>query len=364
MDDQASLSSVGLASPAQLAFRVPHPRLAGSVVSYTGWDWTLARPLRRRVTALDSVLVAIDFEPSARSRAVNARGPELRPVLSPVIGLRGRPMEIERVGRVYGVTMQLTAPGARALFGLPLQELTDLCVSLTDLLGAGARRLAEQLAEAPDWSARFRLLDSYLITRISAGPELPLPLRRAWQRLTALSGDVRIGTLADEVGWSRQHLNARFRQEIGSSPKTVARIARMQRAVCLSCTTGWSSWADVAAASGYADQPHLNRDFRTLAGLTPTAYHALATEWRGVLTGSPLIVSRQLRANLPAAGPLVANSLVVLPGGSHIAPAIAHSRPWTDEMSEAVSSDGTSDEAVPLTEGYASVPAPSRRSNL
>jgi AraC-like DNA-binding protein len=32
------------------------------------------------------------------------------------------------------------------------------------------------------------------------------------------------------------------------------------------------SWSEVALASGYCDQPHLVREFRELAGLSPVAF--------------------------------------------------------------------------------------------
>ncbi|KNB50876.1 hypothetical protein AC230_19970 [Streptomyces caatingaensis] len=253
--------------------------MAGLVLDYTGQDWTLTRPLVRQVMALETVLCVIDFEPHVRRVDTDSRAGRWSSVGSPVTGVRDRPMAIEQDGRMYGLTVRLTAPGARALFGLPLSEIANKCVGLGDLLGPGARRWAERLAEAPDWPARFRMVDSFLSARICAGPELPPPVRRAWQRLTDRSGDVRIGALADEVGWSRQHLNTRFRSEVGLSPKTVARIARLQRAMFLMRDTASSSWADAAAASGYTDQPHFNRDFRLLTGCTPTTFRALTSEW-------------------------------------------------------------------------------------
>ncbi|GAA0398051.1 helix-turn-helix domain-containing protein [Streptomyces luteireticuli] len=292
MDNQASVSPVRTAGPAELVFRTPHPRLAGLVLAYTGQDWTVARPLLRRITALATVVLVIDFQPPVRTLVTNSRVPGQDMGASPVTGMRDRPMTIEQAGRMHGLTVQLTAPGAHALFGVPLRELTDSYAGFHDLLGTGSRHLTDRLAEAPDWPARFRLLDSYLIARIGAGPELPAQVRHAWQRLSMLSGDVRIGALADEVGWSRQHLNARFRREIGLSPKSVARIARLQRSLSLMYDTGPLSWADAAAAAGYADQPHLNRDFRMLTGCSPTEFRTLLADWRGVLTGNYRLTHR------------------------------------------------------------------------
>lgn len=292
MDSTAELACRTRES-ADLVFRAPDPRLAGLVIGYTGQDWTLARPLLRRVMALASMILVIDFEPPVR-KMVTGAGPPLWAPANLVRGPSNRATLVEQVGREYGMMVQLTPPGAHALFGLPLHEVTDRNLDLDDLLGTDARRLVGQLAEAPDWSTRFRLLDGYLLRRIDAGPELAAPVGWAWRRLTRLSGDVRIGTLAEEVGWSRQHLNARFHEELGLPPKAVARIARLQKTLSLMNGAGRMSWADAAAACGFTDQSHLSRDFRLLTGCTPTELHALMTDWRDLLTGDPSTTRRSL----------------------------------------------------------------------
>ncbi|WP_198535378.1 helix-turn-helix domain-containing protein [Streptomyces caatingaensis] len=287
--DQAAAVGIRTSESFEFPHRAPDPRLAGLVLTYTGQDWTPVRPLTRRMMALVSVVLVIDFEAAERQVAVAGRPLTRLPTGSLVTGLSDRPMLIEQSGRTYGMTVQLTPPGARALLGMPLHELTNATFRLEDPMGAEARRLTERLAEAPGWPARFRLLDDFLLTRMTAGPDLASPLRRAWQRLTGLSGDVRIGALADEVGWSRQHLNARFRQEIGLSPKMVGRIARLQRTLSFATDAGHLSWADAAVACGFADQSHLNRDFRLLAGCTPAELSSLLAAWSGLLTGDPAV---------------------------------------------------------------------------
>ena len=79
--------------------------------------------------------------------------------------------------------------------------------------------------------------------------------------------------LAQAAGWSRKHLAARFRDEIGIGPKAVARIVRINRAIgeARSAAVGW---ADIAAGCGFADQAHMTREFQALVGVSPTAWQA------------------------------------------------------------------------------------------
>jgi methylphosphotriester-DNA--protein-cysteine methyltransferase len=67
-------------------------------------------------------------------------------------------------------------------------------------------------------------------------------------------------------------LITRFRQQVGLPPKTVARLIRFGQ-VLRSIDQG-RSWERIAAESGYADQPHLVREFRRFTGTTPTDYAA------------------------------------------------------------------------------------------
>jgi AraC-like DNA-binding protein len=104
------------------------------------------------------------------------------------------------------------------------------------------------------------------------GPSADPAIAWAWRVLHRRGGDVPVGALAAEIGWSRRHFAARFRAEIGLSPKVAARVLRLERARSL-LARGEPAGL-VAARSGYTDQSHLVREFRALAGCTPSRYLA------------------------------------------------------------------------------------------
>lgn len=245
-------------------FASPHPRLAAHVLSYAAQDYRQHERRLWRMTPLGVLTLSIDFESPVRRLESGVELP-----VSAVIGLRDRPLVAEELpGRSHGISIGLTPLGAYALFGLPLREIANTVVGAGDLLGARGGLLAEELAETRGWAARFRLLDERFTEWL--GPGLEALILGAWQRLQSTGGRVRVDRLADEIGWTRQHLNRRFREQIGLSPKTAGRVARLNRAAEL--MTGPRSLAEIAAVAGYADQAHLNRDFRALTGCTPTEY--------------------------------------------------------------------------------------------
>ncbi|MCA2219166.1 helix-turn-helix transcriptional regulator [Jidongwangia harbinensis] len=236
---------------------LPHPRLRRYVVGYAGFASGDGAAVRHRVLPFALTTLVIDVGGRARI----------------VTGPRDTPAVHTRTAWATGVTVGLTPAGASALLGVPMAELAGATVPLADVLGGRDREIAERLHAAPDPAARFAVLDEMLTPRpVPARPADPV-VGVAWAMLHRSAGRLRVGALADRLGVSRRYLELGFRRQIGLPPGAVGRIARFQRAVAL--LGRGAGPARTAAECGYADQPHLHRDVRRMAGLTPATLCAL-----------------------------------------------------------------------------------------
>jgi AraC-like DNA-binding protein len=169
------------------------------------------------------------------------------------------------------IELRLGPLGARRLLGLPMHELANRTVDLEDLLPR-ADELTTRLRETDSWTERFDLVEAFLSRRLADSVPPSPGVEWSWHRLRLTGGRASIGVLAAELGWSHRRLIARFREEIGLAPKTVARVLRFDRAATALRSSRAPSLANVAFECGYFDQAHLNRDFRELAGTTPTVF--------------------------------------------------------------------------------------------
>lgn len=184
-------------------------------------------------------------------------------------GLHPSPVLVDAAAPQEGLQYALTAPGVRALLGLPAGELRGQNMDLLELLGPEGPRLVEEVRAAPGWSARFAAVDAALLRLLRDVPDPAPELLEGWRLL--LAGG-RVGAVAAHVGWSRRHLAEQVRRATGLTPVEAVRIARFETARRLLLAPGRARLADVAAASGYADQAHLAREWRTLAGCTVTTW--------------------------------------------------------------------------------------------
>ena len=87
--------------------------------------------------------------------------------------------------------------------------------------------------------------------------------------------------LARARGSWRLGANWHAANHLGLPPKPVARLIRFEHASMLLRDHLADSIAEVAAMAGYHDQPHLTREFRLMAGLSPGEI------WRGYIRTRP-----------------------------------------------------------------------------
>jgi AraC-like DNA-binding protein len=168
----------------------------------------------------------------------------------------------------------LTWPGGLGAFITgSAAELTDRVVPLGQALGTDEAVLLRQVTAEPDEAARVALLAAALEQAVD--PERREPALSVAQvaRLAESDRTVRqLGDLCERSGLGQRTLQRMFLRYAGVSPTWVIRRYRLLEAAEAVREGRPVSWADIAAALGYADQAHLTRDFRAAIGQTPAAY--------------------------------------------------------------------------------------------
>lgn len=183
---------------------------------------------------------------------------------------------INSTGASACVQIDFSPLGAYRFFGLPMKEISARMVTLGDLGDPEIALLSRRLEDLDDWSARLDLCEAFVAERLKRGPAPSAGVASAYRELAFCHGEVRIAAIAERLDWSRKHLSQRFREEIGISPKQLARMFRFNRVLALSAASARPDWAELAADCGYADQAHLTREFAEFTGTTPTRWRPLA----------------------------------------------------------------------------------------
>jgi methylphosphotriester-DNA--protein-cysteine methyltransferase len=154
------------------------------------------------------------------------------------------------------IGMRFRPGAAGAAIGIPLQEVRDVQVDVAEV--DRAFDVDAELAPAG-------VLAQFLAAAAERRGD-PL-VTDAVRRLA--HADVR--DVARELAISERQLLRRFQASVGYGPKTLARVLRFRRFVD-AVDRGESDLARLALDAGYADQAHLTREIRRMAGLTPHAF--------------------------------------------------------------------------------------------
>jgi AraC-like DNA-binding protein len=162
-------------------------------------------------------------------------------------------------------------PGAAALLiGAPANHFSHAHTLLEDVWGRRAvAEIGQRLSEARSASRRLDLLEDALAMRVpekhGIDPRIALALAR-------FGTPCCVADVVRESGLSHRYFTKLFRECVGLDPKIYCRILRFGRALERLAGDRGLALADLALEENYADQPHLSREFREFAGLSPGLY--------------------------------------------------------------------------------------------
>lgn len=200
-------------------------------------------------------------------------------VLSAPVFLDGANSQSRRMGFAGNISLlgiRFREGSAYPFMGIPLAELNNQ-TALIEFLGEDTLLpLYDALVNAP-LSEKIRRIEAWLFQRLTLGKtadKLILASLKTIQR-----GIPSIDALSQQMNISQRQLERLFQQQVGLSPKSYARLLRID-AARKALKQPVASLTDLGLNLGFYDQSHFIREFKTVIGMTPSAYveHSLNQE--------------------------------------------------------------------------------------
>jgi len=171
------------------------------------------------------------------------------------------------------VGARLKPEGVSGLFGIDARDVANRVVEAEDFAGAPVRSVRAQIGEATDVDTRFSILAAFLREQRKSIGRSPAPsVIWAIERTLYMGGTLRIDHLCAELSVSRKHLNTLYKNAVGLSPKTFARLSRFRAVMDRLEAPANETWVGIAIDRGYFDHAHLVRDFNQFTGEAPDAF--------------------------------------------------------------------------------------------
>lgn len=160
--------------------------------------------------------------------------------------------------------------GALSFLKSPVSELTDRSVPLETFWGSAAQELEERLLLATTRAERICLLESALLRYLASSTGVEPAVQHGLGLIVRSKGLIKQEEWAKRLGYSTRHLRRKIQQCVGVSPKTFSRIVRFLHVMEAAERANDCSWTKLANEAGYSDQAHFIRDFKALAGISPS----------------------------------------------------------------------------------------------
>ena len=194
---------------------------------------------------------------------------------NPIIDLCGTTFKSEekehKPGQLY-IGVRFSPSVSRRIGWFPYSHLANKRVSAGSINRASQATL-DQLCIATSFAERIELIDKWLtklgIPTASATDEIDFCLGE----IHKCAGNIRLTTLARDLGYSDRRIRQMFTAEMGIAPKLYCRIQRFQQALLYLTRSRHGSVSNVELVKkfGYYDEAHAIKEFQLFSQHSPLA---------------------------------------------------------------------------------------------
>lgn len=175
-------------------------------------------------------------------------------------------VDFGRERHVVGITFK---PGAfQRLMAIPGKEVMNIDIDATYIFGNGLKETEMRLKDAAGNEEILAIVEDFLFKKIKQMSH-ETPFDNAINELLRNNGNLTVETFANYACKSIRQLERQSIEKLGMSPRLFARLIRFGRAFSTKEMRPDLNWTNIAYHTGYYDQMHLIKDFKTFIGTTP-----------------------------------------------------------------------------------------------
>lgn len=199
------------------------------------------------------------------------------PIIIPgdfLIGSFAKQIQIRATGFLSLFGIRFTPEGLYPFLSMPPVDISDFCVEIEEvweLNGLGLSKLIHNTNPFPQ--RLIQTFESFFSKRIDDFRVHSRHVEKAVTIIRSHKGQIPVKTLANRLQISNRHLERKFMERIGVSPKQLCRLFRIKN-VLTRFKACESDSASFAVASGYFDQAHFIHEFKFFTGQSPMEHLA------------------------------------------------------------------------------------------
>jgi AraC-like DNA-binding protein len=185
-----------------------------------------------------------------------------------------KPLPLKLAGKSSMLGIRFHPFGAALFFNEEVNLFNDQVIDLRSLMGKAIDDLYQRLQDSTGLTERLELIEHFLLNRLThsaSRQEKTTLVKFVMNELTRDEFFDNIENVAARYGITSRYLQKIFLQYTGLTPKRYAKINRFQKSLVL-VGRGDLSLTSIAYQSGYFDQSHFIREFRSFTGITPSGF--------------------------------------------------------------------------------------------